>query len=53
MATVFEDLAAGATVYEVAEWFDVPVELIRQVVDFTARSLGQRAIDPSREPADA
>jgi len=39
VSVVFENLEAGATVDEIAEWFDVPVDLVRQVIDFAARSL--------------
>jgi len=39
VSVVFENLEAGATVEEIAEWFDIPPEQIRQVLDFAARSL--------------
>lgn len=39
VSVVFENLEAGATVDEIAEWFDVPAGLVRQVIDFAARSL--------------
>lgn len=45
VSVVFENLEAGATVDEIAQWFDVPADLVRQVIDFAARSL--------RAPADA
>ena len=39
VSVVFENLEAGATVAEIAEWFEIPTEQIRQVLDFAARSL--------------
>ncbi len=39
VATVFENLEAGATIEEVAEWFDVTPEQIKAVLAFAARSL--------------
>jgi len=38
ISVVFDNLAAGATVDEVSEWFEIPKELIVQLIDFTARS---------------
>jgi uncharacterized protein (DUF433 family) len=39
VATVFENLEAGASIDEIVEWFDVPREQIVAVLDFAARSL--------------
>jgi uncharacterized protein (DUF433 family) len=39
VSVVFENLESGATVDEIAEWFDVAPEKVRQVIDFAARSL--------------
>ncbi len=39
VSVVFENLEAGATVEEIAEWFEILPEQIRQVLDFAARSL--------------
>ena len=39
VATVFENLEAGASIEEIAEWFDVAPEQIRVVLAFAARSL--------------
>ncbi len=39
VSIVFENLEAGATVEEISEWFDVPTEEIRTVLQFAARSL--------------
>jgi len=39
VSTVFENLEAGVTVEEIAEWFDIAPEQIREVLDFAARSL--------------
>jgi uncharacterized protein (DUF433 family) len=39
VSTVFENLAAGATVDEIMEWFEVSREQISAVLEFAARSL--------------
>lgn len=39
VATVFENLEAGASIEEIMEWFDVSREQITAVLDFAARSL--------------
>ena len=39
VATVFENLMAGATIEEIMEWFDVSKEQIAPVLSFVARSL--------------
>ena len=39
VATVFENIEAGATIDEIVEWFDIPREQIYAVLDFAARSL--------------
>jgi uncharacterized protein (DUF433 family) len=39
VATVFENLEAGASIEEIAEWFDVTEEQIKTVLEFAARSL--------------
>ena len=39
VATVFENIEAGATIDEIVEWFDIPREQINAVLDFAARSL--------------
>jgi uncharacterized protein (DUF433 family) len=39
VATVFENLEAGASIEEIAEWFDVAPEQIKAVLEFAARSL--------------
>lgn len=39
VSVVFQNLEAGATVAEVAEWFDVTPEQVRTVIEFAARSL--------------
>jgi len=48
VATVFENLEAGATVDEIMEWFDVTREQIVAVLEFAARSL-----DPPGAMCDA
>jgi uncharacterized protein (DUF433 family) len=39
VSAVFENLEAGATVDEVAEWFDISKAQIIEVLEFAARSL--------------
>src|SRR5690349_14066555 len=39
ISTVFQNLEASATVQEIAEWFDISPQLIKEVLDFAARSL--------------
>jgi uncharacterized protein (DUF433 family) len=39
VATVFENLEAGATIEEIMEWFDLSREQVITVLDFAARSL--------------
>ena len=45
VATVFENLEAGASIEEIVEWFDVTPEQIKAVLEFAARSLGATAQD--------
>ena len=39
VSVIFENLEAGASIQEIAEWFDVKPEQIKEVLDFAARSL--------------
>ncbi|PYP87853.1 MAG: DUF433 domain-containing protein [Candidatus Angelobacter sp. Gp1-AA117] len=39
VATIFENLEAGATVEDIVEWFDVTPEQVREVLNFAALSL--------------
>lgn len=39
VSTVFENLEAGASIEDIAEWFDVPPDQIKDVLEFAARSL--------------
>lgn len=39
VATVFENLEAGATIENIMEWFDLSREQVATVLDFAARSL--------------
>jgi uncharacterized protein (DUF433 family) len=39
VATVFENLEAGASIDEIIEWFDVTREQVAEVLNFAARSL--------------
>ena len=45
VATVFENLEAGASIEEIVEWFDITPEQIKAVLEFAARSLDA----PARE----
>ena len=38
VATVFENLEAGAGIEDIMEWFDVSPEQVTAVLDFAARS---------------
>jgi uncharacterized protein (DUF433 family) len=40
VSAVFENLEAGATVDEITEWFDISKELVIEVLEFAARSVG-------------
>jgi len=46
VATVFENLEAGATIDDIIEWFDVTREQVTEVLNFAARSL--EASGPAR-----
>jgi uncharacterized protein (DUF433 family) len=39
VSAVFENLEAGATVDEIAEWFDISKEQVIEVLQFAARSV--------------
>jgi uncharacterized protein (DUF433 family) len=39
VATVFENLEAGASIEDIMEWFDLTREKVTTVLDFAARSL--------------
>jgi Protein of unknown function (DUF433) len=39
VATVFENLEAGASIEEIIEWFDLTHEQVTAVLHFAARSL--------------
>ena len=44
VATVFENLEAGASIEDIMSWFDVTREQVTAVLDFAARSLEVPAI---------
>ena len=50
VSVIFENLEAGASIQEIAEWFDVKPELIKEVLEFAARSLDVPA-QPTAPPA--
>ena len=39
VSVIFENLEAGASIQEIAEWFDVRPEQIKEVLEFALRSL--------------
>lgn len=43
VSAVFENLETGATIDEIAEWFDISTEQIIQVLRFAARSVAALA----------
>jgi uncharacterized protein (DUF433 family) len=45
VSTVFENLEAGASIEDVAEWFDITPEQIKAVLEFAARSLDAPATE--------
>ena len=51
VATVFENLEAGATVDEIMEWFDVTREQINAVLEFAVHSLAVPASAIHHKPA--
>jgi len=50
VATVFENLEAGASIEEIMEWFDVSREQIVAVLEFAARSLDAPPPPVNRSP---
>jgi len=44
VSAVFENLEAGATINEVAEWFHLDKKLVVEVLEFAARSLDAQRI---------
>ena len=53
VATVFENLEAGASVEQIMEWFDVTREQVVAVLEFAARSLDAPVSLHPQSPADA
>jgi uncharacterized protein (DUF433 family) len=53
VATVFENLEAGASVEQIMEWFDVTREQVVAVLEFAARSLDAPVSLHAHSPADA
>lgn len=45
VSTVFENLEAGASIEDIAEWFDITPEQIKTVLEFAARSLDALATE--------
>ena len=39
VSVVFQNLEAGATVDEIAEWFDISKELVVEILEFATRSV--------------
>ena len=53
VATVFENLEAGATIEQIMEWFDVTREQVVAVLEFAARSLDTPVSSHPHTPTDA
>ena len=53
VATVFENLEAGASIEEIMEWFDVTREQVVAVLEFAARTLDTPVSPHPPAPADA
>jgi uncharacterized protein (DUF433 family) len=53
VATVFENIEAGATVEEIMEWFDISREQINAVLEFAAHSLAAPVPTSNCLPVDA
>ena len=53
VATVFENLEAGASIEQIMEWFDVTREQVVAVLEFAARSLDTPVSSHPHTPADA
>ena len=51
VSTIFENLEAGASIVEIAEWFDVTPEQVTAVLDFVAQSLHDPVPKPPSTPA--
>ena len=49
VSVVFQNLEAGATVDEIAEWFDISKELVVEILEFATRSVA--APLPAQSPA--
>ncbi len=45
VSIVFENLEAGASIEDIAEWFDITPEQIKTVLEFAARSLDAPAAE--------
>jgi uncharacterized protein (DUF433 family) len=53
VSAVFQNLEAGATVDEIAEWFDISKEQIIEVLAFAARSVAAPVPVEMPPPLDA
>lgn len=53
VATVFENLEAGASIEQINEWYDVSREQIVAVLEFTARSLDAPSPQVNHAPTSA
>ena len=49
VSAVFENFEAGATVDEIAEWFDISKEQVIEVLKFAARSVAAPPVGQTRE----
>jgi len=53
VSAVFENLEAGATIDEIAEWFHIQKEQVIEVLEFAARSLDAQQVPVETVPPSA
>ena len=53
VSAVFENLEAGATVDQIAEWFDIAKDQIIEVLEFAARSVAAPVVVDKTPSHDA
>ena len=53
VSAVFQNFESGATIDEIAEWFDIPKEQIVEVLEFAAHSVAAPAPDGAAPALDA
>ena len=53
VSAVFENLAAGAMVDQITEWFDIPKDQVIEVLEFAARSVAAPVVVDKTPSHDA